>query len=117
MAGETDVLEEKPHHPPQIPYDMTWCETQAALVGSRRLTAWNIVRLYFGLMREVNVKYFYKYYNGSDQRVARQQLCKHGPTRNNKGGRVFRIRDDVTQRWVVVTWHVFPVMRVCSSAI
>jgi hypothetical protein len=23
------------------------------------------------------------YCNGSDQRVARQQLCKHGPTRNN----------------------------------
>jgi hypothetical protein len=25
-----------------------------------------------------------RYCNGFDQRVARQRLCKHGPTRNNK---------------------------------
>jgi hypothetical protein len=30
-----------------------------------------------------------KYCNGFDQRVARQQLCEHGPTRNNGGTCVF----------------------------
>jgi hypothetical protein len=30
--------------------------------------------------------------------------------RNNRGGCVFRVRGDVTQPWVVVTWHVLPVM-------
>jgi hypothetical protein len=29
------------------------------------------------------------YCNESDQRVIRQQLCKHGPTRNNRGSCVF----------------------------
>jgi hypothetical protein len=29
------------------------------------------------------------YCNGFDQRVARQQLSKHGPTRNNEGSCVF----------------------------
>jgi hypothetical protein len=29
-------------------------------------------------------------------RVARQQLCKHGPTCNNRGKGVFRVRGDVT---------------------
>jgi hypothetical protein len=28
--------------------------------------------------------------------VARQQLCKHGPTRNNRGSCVFGVRSDVT---------------------
>jgi hypothetical protein len=31
----------------------------------------------------------YSYYNRFDQRVARQQLCKHDPTRNNRWGCVF----------------------------
>jgi hypothetical protein len=35
------------------------------------------------------IKTSVKYCNGSDQRVARQQLCKHGPTRNNGGTCVF----------------------------
>jgi hypothetical protein len=34
---------------------------------------------------------------GSDQRVARQQPNEHGPTRNNGGSCVFRVRGDVTQ--------------------
>jgi hypothetical protein len=29
------------------------------------------------------------YWKGFDQRVARQQLCKHGPTCNNIGENVF----------------------------
>jgi hypothetical protein len=33
--------------------------------------------------------HFTKYCNGFDQRVARQQLCKHGSTRNNSGICVF----------------------------
>jgi hypothetical protein len=32
---------------------------------------------------------WHTYCNGFDQRVARQQLCKHGPTRNNRGSVVF----------------------------
>jgi hypothetical protein len=36
-----------------------------------------------------------QYCNGFNQRVARQQLCKHDPTRNNRGGCVFRIRGDI----------------------
>jgi hypothetical protein len=60
---------------------------------------------------------FYSYCNGFDERVARQQLRKHGSACNISGGCVFRVRDDVTQRWVVVTWHAFPVMRVRSLAI
>jgi hypothetical protein len=43
----------------------------------------------------------YLYFNGFDQRIARQQLCKHGPTRNSRGGCVFRVCGDVTQRWLV----------------
>jgi hypothetical protein len=31
-----------------------------------------------------NPCYAMKYCIGFDQRVARQQLCKHGPTRNNR---------------------------------
>jgi hypothetical protein len=31
------------------------------------------------------------YCNGFDQRVARQQLCKHGPTRNSRWGCVFYV--------------------------
>jgi hypothetical protein len=30
--------------PPQIPHDLTWSRTQAAAVGSRRLTAWAMAR-------------------------------------------------------------------------
>jgi hypothetical protein len=30
---------------------------------------------------------------------------------------VFRVRGDVMQQWVVVTWHVFSVMHVCCVAI
>jgi hypothetical protein len=30
--------------PPQIPHDLTWARTRAAAVGSRRLTAWAMVR-------------------------------------------------------------------------
>jgi hypothetical protein len=40
------------------------------------------------------------YCNGYEQRVARQQLCKHGPTRNNRGNSVFCARGDVTQQWI-----------------
>jgi hypothetical protein len=57
-------------------------------------------------MNRIGMKQFRKF----DQRVASQQLCKHGPTRNNRGGCVLRVRGDVTERWVVVTWHVFTVM-------
>jgi hypothetical protein len=44
--------------------------------------------------------------NGFDERVARQQFCKHGPTRNSRRGSVLLVRGDVTQLWVVVTWRV-----------
>jgi hypothetical protein len=30
--------------PPQIPHDLTWARTQAAAVGSQRLTAWAMTR-------------------------------------------------------------------------
>jgi hypothetical protein len=43
------------------------------------------------------------YCNGFDQRVARQQLCKHGPTCNNGWGCVFYVARAtpvlVTDRW------------------
>jgi hypothetical protein len=45
-----------------------------------------------------------KYPDRFDERVARQQLCKHGPTRNNRGSCVFFLprnwlmRCDVTQQ-------------------
>jgi hypothetical protein len=32
--------------PPQIPHDLTWAGTLAAAVGSRRLTAWAMARLF-----------------------------------------------------------------------
>jgi hypothetical protein len=41
--------------------------------------------------RDMNI-----YCNGFDQRFARQQLRKHGPTRNNRGGCVLRVRGDIT---------------------
>jgi hypothetical protein len=44
-----------------------------------------------------------RYGNVFDQRFAMQQLCKHGPTHNNRGGYAFRVRGDVMQLWVVVT--------------
>jgi hypothetical protein len=34
-----------PLRPPQIPQDLTWDRTQAATVGSRRLTVWDTARL------------------------------------------------------------------------
>jgi hypothetical protein len=43
------------------------------------------------------------YCNGFDQRVARQQLCKHGPTRNNRGGCASYVRGEVTQQSIVLT--------------
>jgi hypothetical protein len=43
------------------------------------------------------------YCNGVDQSVARQQLCKHGTTNNNRGSCVFRVRRDVTQQWIETT--------------
>jgi hypothetical protein len=42
------------------------------------------------------IRSIYVYCNRFDERVARQQLCKHGPTRNNKGSCVFRVLGDVT---------------------
>jgi hypothetical protein len=39
MAGETEVLVENlPLCPPQIPYDLTWVRTLAAMVGSLNLS-------------------------------------------------------------------------------
>jgi hypothetical protein len=38
-----------PLWPKQIQYDLTWDRTQAAAVGSRRITAWNIM-LYFSIL-------------------------------------------------------------------
>jgi hypothetical protein len=38
------------------------------------------------------------YCNGFDQRVARQQTYKHGPTRNNTGSYVFSRSDRRTNR-------------------
>jgi hypothetical protein len=42
--------------PPQIPYDLTWARTQAAAVGSRRLTASAMARpqlfVFTGLVSE-----------------------------------------------------------------
>jgi hypothetical protein len=40
----------------------------------------------------------YKYCNGFDQHVARQQLCKHGPTHNNRGSGVFCRSDPCANR-------------------
>jgi hypothetical protein len=34
-----------PHCPPQIPHDLTWDRTQAAAVGSQRLTALFVTKL------------------------------------------------------------------------
>jgi hypothetical protein len=51
----------------------------------------------------VSSKQSLTYCNEFDQRIARQQLCKHGPTCNSRGCCVLRVRCDVTQRWVVVT--------------
>jgi hypothetical protein len=35
--------------PPQIPHNLTWARTRAATVGSRRLTAWAIAQLRYGI--------------------------------------------------------------------
>jgi hypothetical protein len=51
----------------------------------------------------MNTRKVEAYCNGFDQRFARQQHCKHGPTCNSRGGCFFRVRGDVTQRWVVAT--------------
>jgi hypothetical protein len=47
--------------------------------------------------------YLCTYCNGFCQRVARQQLCKHGPTRNNKWGYVFYVvrADQQWNNWVM----------------
>jgi hypothetical protein len=42
----------------------------------------------------------YTYYNGFDQPFARQQICKDGPIRNNRGRCVSRVCGDVTQQWI-----------------
>jgi hypothetical protein len=42
LPGETEVLGE--NQPPQIPHDLTWDQTRAAAVGSRRLTVWAMAR-------------------------------------------------------------------------
>jgi hypothetical protein len=34
-----------------------------------------------------------------------------------KGSCVFRVHGDITQKYVVITWHVFPMMHVHSTAI
>jgi hypothetical protein len=47
----------------------------------------------------------WQYCNGLDQWVARQQLCQHGPTCNNRGSCFYRVRSDVTQQWIETTWH------------
>jgi hypothetical protein len=48
LAGETEVLREKPAPaplcPPQIPLARLRARTQAAAVGSQRLTAWAMAR-------------------------------------------------------------------------
>jgi hypothetical protein len=43
------------------------------------------------------------YCNGFHERVARLQLCKHGPTRNDRGNCVFQVRSDVTREWIEIT--------------
>jgi hypothetical protein len=49
LAGETDVLGEKPAlvplSLPQIPHDLTWARTRAATLEIRRLTPWATTRL------------------------------------------------------------------------
>jgi hypothetical protein len=63
-----------------------------------------------------------KYCNGFDQRVARQQLWKHGPTLNNRGNCVFFLSAQLTYAlWHhatvdSVTWHVFYVSRVRAAS-
>jgi hypothetical protein len=58
MAGETKVLGEKPHRPPQIPHGTAWYQTQTAVMGGRRLAASDMVRPNVGLIQEEIVKYF-----------------------------------------------------------
>jgi hypothetical protein len=38
LAGETEILRENLPLLPQIPYDLTWNHTRAAMVGSQQLT-------------------------------------------------------------------------------
>jgi hypothetical protein len=40
----SEKLAPLPLCPPQIPHDLTWVRTRAAVVGSRRLTAWAMAR-------------------------------------------------------------------------
>jgi hypothetical protein len=58
--------------------------------------------------------YIYIYCNGFDQRVARQQLCKHGPTRNN-GEPVFsmRWRHAIMEEAVFSMWWLHQQYRLC----
>jgi hypothetical protein len=44
-----------------------------------------------------NITPLYIYCNGFDQRVARQQLCKHGPTRNSRRSCVLHVRGHGSQ--------------------
>jgi hypothetical protein len=51
LTGKADVLGERkpapvPLCPPQIPHDLTWAQTRAAAVGSRRLTACTMAQPY-----------------------------------------------------------------------
>jgi hypothetical protein len=41
------------------------------------------------MVKQRNVKH--EYFNGFDQRVARQQLCIYGPASNNRWGFVFYV--------------------------
>jgi hypothetical protein len=53
---------------------------------------------YMILLRVDNLVLLNLYFNGFDQRVARQQLCKHGSTRNNRWG-CFLCRPRHAQRY------------------
>jgi hypothetical protein len=61
------------------------CECASILqnmVISTRTIYFHVRKIYF---------FHVKYCNGFDQRVVRQELCKHGPTRNNTGGCLFYV--------------------------
>jgi hypothetical protein len=66
-------------------------------------------------VRSVMDIYWIKYYNLFDQRVARQHLCKHGPTCNNRWGCVFcvfRATPNAANGPINSqsdTWHMFSV--------
>jgi hypothetical protein len=75
-------------------------------IQTQKYIVWAECRVYYvkecGTYRN---HFFFKelnYCNGFDRRIARQQLCKHGPTRNNRGSCVVRVRGDVTQQQAVI---------------